>query len=76
MTCVVFRKAFQRPCAISKVCEEADLDLLARLVFRYYERGITEPERLAEIACFMCRFNKPRNSTTKAVARATVMRVT
>lgn len=56
------RKAFQRACAISKFCDESDLDLLARAVFRCYERGMTEPDRLAEMACFMCRYEAPRNA--------------
>jgi hypothetical protein len=33
--------------------EEADTELLAWIIFRYYSRGMTDPERLAAIAVFL-----------------------
>jgi hypothetical protein len=48
------RAAFQRACAISGASDEAERDLLASVIFRYYQRGLTEPDRLADLACFIC----------------------
>ena len=62
------RIALQHACAISHVTDEADVDLLARSVFEYYQRGLTEPKRLAELACFICRLGEPREASKAALS--------
>ncbi|RWX78314.1 hypothetical protein EPK99_06710 [Neorhizobium lilium] len=47
------REAVRRSAKLTGAVHRAELDVLAKIVFRYYARGLADPRRLADIAAFL-----------------------
>jgi hypothetical protein len=60
------REAMRRAIALSDPSGEKEEDLLARVIFRYYKRGLSNPERLAAIAIFLASSNVFNSPPTRA----------
>jgi hypothetical protein len=58
------RDAVRRALDLSEKADDAEKEQLAKVVFRFYKRGLVDPEKLADIAVFLSSsrtFNRERS---------------